>query len=331
MTDLPEIARALLAPGKGILAADESVHTADERLRLYGINPSASMRRADRELFLDAPGIENYLSGVILFTETLVQTEEKGELFPASLAERGILPGIKVDLGLDPYPDSPDEFITKGLVGLAERLKEFAERGAKFTKWRAAIVIDGDRLPTAAAIHENAKRLASYAREVQQAGLVPIIEPEVLLTGKHSRSRARDVIKDIVGVTFSLMAETAVDPKSVILKTAMAISGKDSGVADSPEEVAADTLDALTASVPRDCAGIVFLSGGQSADQATANLAAITKKAKADHAPWPLTFSYARALQDEALTIWQGKPENISAARAAYIARLQKVTAALAA
>ncbi len=329
MTDLVATARALFAHGKGILAADESVHTATARLASYGIPTSEEMRRQFRDLLLNAEGIEQYLSGVILFSETLAQKGNDKNLFPLSLASRNIMPGIKVDLGTEPMSESPDEFITQGLLDLPERLLTYKKQGAVFTKWRAVIRILGDTLPTPTALHENAKRLANYAKEVQMAGLVPIIEPEVLLAGKHSRARARAVITETLATVFLVLAEHSVDRASVILKTSMVLSGSDSGKSDIPEEVAEDTLAALLESVPRQVAGIVFLSGGQSAEQATANLAAIVRKAKELSAPWPLTFSFARALQDEALALWKGKEENIATARVAFLTRLAKVSEAL--
>ncbi len=330
MTDLVAAARALFADGKGLLAADESVHTATARLAEYGIGTGPEMRRQYRDLFFGASGIEQYLSGIILFSETLGEKGNDKKLFTRSLAARGIAPGVKVDGGTEPIADSPHELITQGLLDLPERLADYKKQGATFTKWRAVITIEGDSLPSAAAIHENAKRLASYAKEAQSAGLVPIIEPEVLYEGKHSRQRARAVIEETLNAVFAVLDEQAVDRASVILKTAMALSGKESGKQDSPEEVAEDTVAALLASVPRQVAGIVFLSGGQTPDQATANLAAITKRAREAEAPWPLTFSYARALQEEALTIWKGKEENVEVARAAFLSRLDKVSAALA-
>ncbi len=328
MNDLVATARSLFAPGKGLLAADESVHTATARLASYGIGTSAEMRRQYRDLFLGAPGIEKSLSGIILFEETLLQKGNDKKSFPHSLAARGIAPGIKVDGGTEPFSSSPNEFITTGLLGLSERLMEYKKQGAVFTKWRAVIRIEGDQLPTASAIHENAKRLAAYAKEVQAAGLVPILEPEVLLSGKHSRVRARAVIEEVLTTLFAVLEEHSVDRASVILKTAMALSGSESGKKDTPDEVAEDTVAALLGSVPRQVAGIVFLSGGQTPEQATENLAAIAKQARAVHAPWPLTFSYARALQEEALALWQGKEENVAPARAALLARLAKVSAA---
>ncbi len=329
MTDLVADARSLVPPGKGLLAADESVHTATTRLASYGIPSTAETRRLFRNLFLETLGVEEYLSGVILFEETLGQEGEDRELFPRSLAERGIAPGIKADLGTEPFPSNEEELITNGLIGLPERLQEYKKQGARFTKWRAVIRIDGDRLPTAAAIHENAKRLASYAKEVQMAGMVPILEPEVLLDGKHSRSRSRAVIEETMGTLFSTLEEQAVDRAGVILKTAMALSGNESGRKDTPEEVAEDTVAALMESVPRQIAGVVFLSGGQNPDEATANLAAITKRAEQVKAPWPMTFSYARALQEEALAAWGGKEENVEKARAVFLERLHKVAEAV--
>ncbi len=329
MYDLHETARALVAPGKGILAEDESPRTADARLAEHGIATGTEMRRKYREVFLDVPGIEASLAGVILCEETLGQAADDGTLFPELLARKGILPGIKVDAGTEPLDGSPDELITKGLIGLDERLASFRAAGARFTKWRAVMRIEGDRLPTARALVENAKRLASYAHLVQQAGMVPILEPEVLLDGSHSRLRAQEVIDAALHAVFAAMADQAVDRTALLVKTSMALSGSGSSRTDAPDEVAESTLDALKASVPADVPGIVFLSGGQTPEQATENLAAITRRAREAGAPWPLTFSYERALHSEGMDAWKGKDENIPAARAAFLARLSRVTAAL--
>ncbi len=329
MIDLVTQARSLFAPGKGILAADESVHTATARLAACGIATSAEMRRQYRDLFFGAEGIEQYLSGVILFSDSLGEKGDDEELFPASLASRGIAPGIKVDLGTEPFPQSPDELLTQGLLDLPERLVAYKAQGATFTKWRAVVRIDGDQLPSSIALHENAKRLANYAKAVQSAGLVPILEPEVLYEGKHSRQKSRAVLTETLSVLFAILDEHAVDRASLILKTSMVLSGKESGKRDTPEEVAANTVAALRESVPSQIAGIVFLSGGQTPDQAADNLAAITKEAHATGAPWPLTFSYARALQEDALAAWQGKAENVPAARAAFLSRLSAASAAV--
>ena len=340
MIDLPDTARSLLTHGKGILAADESNETADaKRLEAFGIETGPEMRRKFRDLLLATPGIEDYLTGVILFEETLSQKDTRDNvpskdidhlLFPELLTKRGIMPGIKVDQGLDPLEGSPDESVTKGLLGLPERLAKYREEyGTRFTKWRAAIRIDGDRLPTKRALLENAKRLATYACEVQKAGMVPMLEPEVLLEGNHSRLRSRKVIEESMTVLFDTLNEQCADISGVIVKTSMALSGSGTGRIDTPEEVAEDTLGALMATVPADVGGIVFLSGGQTPDQATENLRAISALAKKLKAPWPLTFSYARAFQEEPLLIWKGKDENIDAAREAFIARLKKASEAL--
>lgn len=328
MTDLVAIARAMVMDGKGILAADESVNSATKRLAEYGIATGPEMRRQFRDLFLGAPGIEEFLSGVILFSETLEQKGNDGKLFPESLVSRGVLPGIKVDLGTEPIAPGSKELITQGLLDLPERLAAYKNLGARFTKWRAVITIEGDALPSASAVHENAKRLAHYAKEVQSAGLVPILEPEVLYEGTHSRKRSAAVIQEVLGALFSVLDEQSVDRASIILKTSMALSGKESGKRDTADEVAEDTVTALVASVPRQVAGIIFLSGGQTPDQATDNLRAIARRAREVSAPWPLTFSYARALQEEALEAWKGKEENVEAARAVFLSRLAKVSAA---
>ncbi|MBU1292512.1 fructose-bisphosphate aldolase class I [Patescibacteria group bacterium] len=331
MTNLSDTAQQLVAHGKGILAADESFSTADKRLREYGIEPSEEMRRKFRDMLLATPGIDTYLSGVILYEETLEQNADNGIPFATLLANEHVLPGIKVDQGLDEFPDSPGESITKGLLGLPERLQEYRDTyGARFTKWRAAIRIEGDRLPTSAMLVENAKRLASYAYEVQKAGMVPMVEPEVLLEGAHSRLRAREVVETTLHVLFDALAEQNVDLSGILLKTSMVLSGSKSGRTDTSEEVAEDTLAVLLASVPKEVPGIVFLSGGQGPDQATDNLRAITARAKEVQAPWILTFSYARALQEEALAVWKGKDEYEDAAREVFIGRLKKVQAALA-
>lgn len=331
MTDLSDIARSLLAPGKGVLAADESDASADEkRLAPYGIKTGPEMRRKFRDMLLATPGIETYLTGVILYKETLTQKAGDGTPFPTLLSSRGIIPGIKVDEGLEPLAESPDESITKGLLGLPERLAEYrSSYGTGFTKWRAAIKIDGDRLPSSRALVENAKRLAAYACEVQRAGMVPILEPEVLLQGKHSRLRARAVMAETFKALFDALNEQCADISGVILKTSMALSGSESGRIDTPEEVAMDTVAVLMETVPTDLGGVIFLSGGQTPDQATDNLAAITKRAREAKAPWPLTFSYARALQEEALAIWKGEDANVPAAREAFLARLEKVAHAV--
>jgi len=330
MSDLGTTITHLFASGKGLLAADESPASADKRLAQYGIEGTEEMRRKFRDLLLGAPGIDALVSGVILQEETLSQKTNNGVLFPKLLTDAGIVPGIKVDGGTEPMQDHPEELITKGLVGLGDRLVAFHDKnGTRFTKWRAVIRIDGDRLPSSTAIVENAKRLASYACEAQRAGMVPILEPEVLLEGSHSRLRCREVMELALSTVVAQLLEQCADPSGVIIKTSMALSGKESKKQDTPEEVAKDTVEALLATVPKEIGGIVFLSGGQTPDQSIDNLRAIMRLAKERGAPWPLTFSFARTFQEEALTVWKGEDANVEVARKAYLGRLRQASEAL--
>lgn len=332
MRDLAEIARRLATPPKGVFAADESPKSADARLASYGIAQGIEMRYKEREMFLKTPGLEQYLSGVILHEETLTQLCELETVScPEVLLRAGIMPGIKVDQGTEPIEGSSKELITKGLLGLSKRLHEYRDtHHTSFTKWRAVIRIEGDRLPTAGCVVENTKRLAMSARCVQEAGMVPILEPEVLYEGTHSLQRSSGVIKETLTTLMRALEEHGVDASAVIIKSSMALSGKDTGRTDTPEEVAEATLDAFLAAVPRSVPGIIFLSGGQGSDQATDNLRAIALRAQRVGAPWPLTFSFSRALQDDALRVWGGKDEQVKAAREAFLHRLQKVSAAAA-
>ena len=308
---LSEIASELVRKGKGILAADESDGTCGKRFDVYGIPKTPDMRRAWRELLFTTSDIEKGLSGVILFDETLRQKASDGRPFGELLNGRGILAGIKVDQKTEVLAGSPDEEVTKGLEGLEERLDEYAEMGAKFTKWRVVIRI-GQNLPTEGCIKENARRMAEYARTAQAAGLVPIVEPEVLLDGSHSIERCEEVVRKTLTVLFDFLAKEGVDLKGLILKTSMVLSGKDSGKKDSAKSVAEATVRALKASVPEEVAGIVFLSGGQTPEQATENL---NEMAKISGKPWPLTFSYSRAIQDPVMKAWAGKSENVKKAQ----------------
>lgn len=330
MSALSSTIEQLFAKGKGILAADESPESADKRLQKHGETPGALTRWQFRELFLETPGIEQYVSGVILHEETLFQTADSDVSFSKSLRMRGILPGVKVDQGTEPFPEHEGELITNGLVGLPERLAEYhTKHEAQFTKWRAVLAIDGDHLPSSSVIVENATRLATYACEVQRAGMIPILEPEVLIDGKHSRMRARQVMETALSTVVRKLEEQCADPSMVIIKTSMALSGKDSKKKDTPEEVAEDTVGALLASVPKEIGGIVFLSGGQSPEQSIQNLSAIMKLAKEKNAPWPITFSFSRTFQEEALDIWKGEDANIEEARKVYMARLKQASEAL--
>lgn len=323
MNTLAAVAKKLVAPGKGILAADESTGSANKRLRAVGIPETPMMRKVYRELFLTTPGIEHHLSGVILYDETFADDTRDGTPFLTVLAQKGIFAGIKVDQGTVPF--GAHEFVTEGLSGLPERLAEYKEKGAAFTKWRAVIEIIGDEFPSKEAIAENAKRLATYALNCQEAGLVPILEPEVMLAGKHSRARASEVIEEVLHAVFVEVAAQGADPEALIIKSSMAVSGRDSGCVDTPHAVAEDTLDAFHGSVPEEVPGIVFLSGGQSAAEATANLQAI---AEMEETKWQLTFSFARALQGEALEVWAGEDANISRAQDVFYKRLELVAAA---
>lgn len=318
------IATALMAKGKGILAADESEGTCGKRFDLYGIDKTSDKRRAWRELLFTTPEVEKGLSGVILFDETIRQKASDGKSFGELLAERGILVGIKVDQKTESFGVSSQEEVTKGLERLSERLAEYAKMGAKFTKWRAVIRI-GEGLPTQECLRENAKRMADYAKAAQKAGLVPIVEPEVLLDGTHTMERCEEVVRETLTVTFSALKEVAVDLKGLILKTSMVLSGKNSGKEDSAGEVAEATVRALNASVPKEVAGIVFLSGGQTPVQATENL---NEMAKIPNKPWPLTFSYSRALQEPVMKAWLGKDENVKVAQEIFRKRVLVAAAA---
>tara|TARA_B100000508_G_scaffold60333_1_gene46949 strand:+ start:11420 stop:12442 length:1023 start_codon:yes stop_codon:yes gene_type:complete len=323
MNTLKDVAAALVAPGKGILAADESTRSANKRLQAVSIAQTPLMRRVYREIFLTTPHIEKYLSGVILYEETFNDSIRSGVPFIDVLNQKGILVGIKVDEGTVPF--GKDELTTEGLNGLPARLKAFKEKGAHFAKWRAVIEIKGDELPTPEAVRENAARLATYAKDCQASGIVPILEPEVLLQGNHARGRAAEVITEVLQEVFKEISAQGVDPEALIIKSSMAVSGSDSGCKDTPGQVAEDTLASFHASVPEEVPGIVFLSGGQTAEDATANLQAI---AEHKETMWQLTFSFARALQGEALAHWAGEDENIPHAQDIFIKRLELVAAA---
>jgi len=323
MNTLKDVAAALVAPGKGILAADESTRSANKRLQAVSIAETPLMRRVYRELFLTTPHVEKYLSGVILYEETFNDSIRSGVPFIDLLKQKEILVGIKVDQGTIPF--GKDELTTDGLVGLPARLKAFKEKGADFAKWRAVIEIKGDELPTPAAVRENAVRLATYAKNCQDAGIVPILEPEVLLQGDHARSRAAEVITEALQEIFKEVSAQGVDPEALIIKSSMAVSGSDSGCKDKSFDVAEDTLTAFHDSVPEEVPGIVFLSGGQTAAGATANLQAIAERKES---MWQLTFSFARALQGEALAYWAGEDENIPHAQQIFIKRLELVARA---
>lgn len=322
--ELRDIAAQLVTPGKGILAADESNSTAGTRLETVSLENTPENRRRYRNLFLNTEGIGEYLSGVILYTETLEQESDDGTLFPKLLDEKGIIPGVKVDLGTVQLPGFHDEVMTEGLDGLGDRLESYKHSGAKFTKWRAVIRI-GEDIPTPEAIHTNAIDLARYAKIAQEHNYVPIVEPEVIYAGDHSFARATKVTEDVLSEVCYQMDRFRVDCQAAIVKTSMALPGKDSGEGVGDKEIAVETVRILKSAISPDMAGVVFLSGGQEPDEATRHLNEI---AKLEPLPFELAFSYARAIQQPVLDVWAGDDSNLSAAREEFIARLEANTQA---
>lgn len=343
--ELSKIAKQMVSQGKGILAADESEKTVGKRFASINLENTEPNRKAFREMLLTAPNMGEYISGVILHEETLRQTltptlsqgEREGKAdersFVSILENQGILPGIKVDQGLTDFGTSGEK-VTLGLEGLLERLKEYASLGAKFAKWRSVITIGDSPAggPTDANIRQNAKDLALYALECQKAGLVPMVEPEVLLEGKHNQAQAEEASRKILIALFEELKNIGVVLEGTILKTSMVLPGKDSGQKLSPEEVASATVKLFKEVLPKELAGEAFLSGGQSELEATENLNAINQllKSPSPLTPlpegeggkwWPLTFSYARALQDSATKAWAGKRENLEKAQKVFLHR----------
>jgi fructose-bisphosphate aldolase, class I len=317
MGDLESTAKALVAEGKGILAADESDGTIKKRFDSIGIESTEENRRAYRDLLFTTDGVEEYISGVILFEETIRQSGVDGTPFPKLLESKGIIPGIKVDKGAKPLANSEDETITEGLDGLRERLEDYRGLGARFAKWRATYSIT-DHLPSDYCIWTNAHALARYAALCQEAGLVPIVEPEVLMDGTHTIERAFSVTSRVLGAVYTELFDQKVRLEGTLLKPNMVLSGYDASDHASPDDVAEWTLKCFHRHVPAAVPGIVFLSGGQSDEDATANLNAMNKLGP--H-PWQLSFSYGRALQAPALKAWGGKPENVQAGQRAYYHR----------
>jgi len=315
--DLHETAKALVADGKGILAADESDSTIKKRFDSIGVESTEDNRRAYRELLFATEGAEEFISGVILFDETLRQSSADGIPFTQVLASKGIIPGIKVDKGAKPLAHAEGETVTEGLDGLLDRLTEYRELGARFTKWRAVITI-GKEIPSEYCTWANAHALARFAALSQEAGLVPIVEPEVLMDGDHSIERSYEVTSRTLHAVFTELRDQRVQPEGMLLKPNMVLSGYEASRQASHEEVAAETMRCFYRHVPAAVPGIVFLSGGQSDEDATANLNAMN--AIGPH-PWQLSFSYGRALQAPALKAWGGKHENVEAAQRAYYHR----------
>lgn len=315
---LKQTAQAMVAPGKGLLAADESAATAEKRLTAVGLEHTEEVRRQYRQLLLTTPGIEQYLSGVILFDETIRQKDDGGTLFPEVLKTKGIIPGIKVDAGAKDLALHEGEKVTEGLDGLRERFAEYAQMGAGFAKWRAVITIIGDEAPTDACITANAHAMARYAALAQEAGIVPIVEPEVLLDGDHSIERCYEVTAKTQKALFDALKNQDVMLEGVILKASMVLSGKDAPNRADVQTVAEQTVKCLKENVPAEVAGVVFLSGGQEEIEATAHLDAMNK---IGGMPWPLTFSYSRAIQNPVLKLWAEKKTD--EAEAAYLKRCE--------
>ena len=310
---LTKVAKQMVAVGRGLIAADESSGTCQKRFDAVGVPCTEDNRRAYREVIITASGLEQYVSGIILYDETIRQESASGEPFPEVLKRKGILPGIKVDAGAKDLALHPDEKVTEGLDGLRERLAEYKTFGAAFAKWRAVITIGKD-MPSDACIHANAHAMARYAAACQEAGIVPVVEPEVLIDGDHTLERSYEVTAATLKKTFEELAGQDVLLEGTILKASMVIAGKGtksaqggsaSGRQSTPKEVGEWTVKCLKENVPAALAGVVFLSGGQGDEQASENLDAMNKLGKA---PWPLSFSYSRAIQNPVLKLWAANP-----------------------
>lgn len=313
---LNQVANAMVAPGKGILAADESTSTAGKRFAQINVENNEENRRDYREMLFTTAGLGTYISGVILYDETFRQSAKDGRTFLSILNGAGILPGIKVDEGLAEMPGSPEEKVTKGLETLRERLSEYARMGAAFAKWRNVITI-GRGIPTDANLKEQARIHAEYAYACQEAGIVPIVEPEVLMDGDHDIDACRDASLRILTETFSALKARGVAIPGIVLKTNMVVPGKKKRVAP-PSEVAKETVTLFKKVLPDNLPGEAFLSGGMSDLEATANLNEMNRMGPF---PWKLSFSYGRALQDKPLKTWAGKTENVPAAQQALLHR----------
>jgi fructose-bisphosphate aldolase class I len=322
--ELETVAQAMVAKGKGILAADESMGTIKRRFDSIKIDSNENSRRAYREMLFTTKGLEEAISGVILFDETLRTAASDGTPFAQVLSKKGIIPGIKVDKGPIEIPSFPGETVTEGLDGLRGRVKEYKELGAKFAKWRAVITI-GAGIPTYTCLEANAHALARYAALCQEGGIVPIVEPEVLLDGDHSIERCQEVSEQTLKVTFTALFLHRVHLEGMILKPSMVVSGKDNPRQAGVDEVAERTLRCLKRTVPGAVPGIAFLSGGQSAVSATEHLNAMNTLGP--H-PWQVSFSYARALQDPALKAWKGEAANVAAAQRIFYHRAKMNSAA---
>jgi fructose-bisphosphate aldolase class I len=328
LSELAATANALVAPAKGILAADESTGKIGNRLKSINVENTEPARRAYREMLFRTEGTANYVSGVILFDETLRQAAADETPMINLLTDQGIIPGIKVDAGAKALAGgAPGELVTEGLDGLRERLAEYYTIGARFAKWRAVITI-ADGMPTSTCIDVNAHALARYAALCQEAGLVPIVEPEVLMDGGHSIERAEEVTEATLREVFRQLAAQNVDVEGMLLKPNMVVSGYGQSTRAAAAEVAERTVRVFENTVPASMPGIVFLSGGQNDEDAIVNLQAIAERGLAVKAPWQLSYSYGRGLQAAPLKAWGGQPENVQAAQAAFLERCKLTSAA---
>lgn len=316
-SDLASTAQALVAPNKGILAADESFPTIEKRFKSIEIESSEENRRAYRDMLFTTPKLEEFISGVILFDETVYQSTSDGTPFPKLLQGKGIIPGIKVDAGAKDLALYPGEKVTEGLDGLRKRLEGYYAEGARFTKWRAVITI-GDGIPTDYCIKANADALARFAALSQEQGFVPIVEPEILMDGDHDIGRCYEATERTLTELFAELGRAQVDLSGTLLKTNMVLSGKDASGRAGVEEVAKETIRVLKATVPSEIPGVVFLSGGQNDEESTAHLNEMNKLGP--H-PWELSFSYGRALQAPSLNAWKGDPSNVEAGQKALYHR----------
>ncbi len=321
---LAQIASQMVTSGKGLLAADESNASCEKRFVAVGVECTESTRREYRQLLVTAPGVERYLNGIIFFDETFWQSTAHGDTFRAYAAQRNVMPGIKVDKGLIDLPGFPGEKVTQGLDGLPERMVHYAANGARFAKWRAVISIDADT-PTDECIGANTYTLARYARICQDAGIVPMVEPEVLFDGKHTIEQCEAVMARVFDILFQTMRAFRVHLPGAILKTSMVLPGKDSGTPMNHDDVADRTCRVLHEHVPHELGGVVFLSGGQKPNDAFINL---NKIAQRGPHPWGVTFSYSRALQDPVLKAWAKDRQAIAEAQALFVHQLEHAAAA---
>lgn len=322
--NLEQIAHSLAMPGTGLLAADESDKTCQKRFDAVNLECTPETRRQYRELLITTPGVEKSLSGVIFYDETFWQTDTQGEIFRGRLRKQDVAPGIKVDKGLVDLPGFTGEKVTEGLDGLMDRMRMYANAGASFAKWRAAIAI-GDNFPTDECIGANTLSLARYARICQEVGIVPIVEPEVLFDGKHDNQRCEEVMAHTFDILFNTLRAFRVHMPGVVLKTSMVLPGKESGVSIDHNDVADRTSRVLHHHVPHDLGGVVFLSGGQTSRDAFINLNRIAQRGP--H-PWGITFSYSRALQDPVLRAWAKNRDDISGAQTVFQRQLEYAVAA---